>query len=402
MSKRILFVDDEVNLLQALERRLRRQFEIETAAGPEAGLQAIAERGPFAAVVSDLRMPVMNGIEFLTRVGKISRDTVRVILTGQADLPDAVAAVNQGQVFRFLTKPCPPEILVRTLEAALEQYRLIMVERELLEKTLHGAIGVLSEILSLVNPPAFGRANRIARYVRHIAAKLNLPDVWQFELAAMLSQIGCVTIPPDVLDKFYAAEPLSPAEERMLSAQSMLGHHLLAKIPRLEAVAAMIAGQNTAWHRRTGPDAVANGAHLLKVALDFDELLVRGADAQSALARMRTSADYHHAFLSALEEVQVEAMRSESRMVDLTHLRTGMIIKVDVRSRNGLLLLASGQEVTESAIARLKSFSWTTGVVEPISVIVPRGASKPANGDSDDTRLPDSPTGGISGIGATA
>ena len=302
-----------------------------------------------------------------------------MMLTGQADLSDAIAAVNQGQVFRFLTKPCPPEVLVRTLGAALEQHRLITVEQELLEKTLHGAIGVLSEILSLVNPPAFGRANRIARYVRHMAEKLRLPEVWQFELAAMLSQIGCVTVPPDVLDKFYAAEPLSPPEERMLFSQSMLGCHLLARIPRLEAVAAMIAGQNTAWRHRTGPEAVASGAQLLKVALDFDEFLVRGADAESALARMRTSKDYNPAFLSALEEFQVEALRSESRMVDLAHLRTGMIIKVDVRSKSGLLLLANGQEVTDSAITRLKSSSWTTGVVEPISVIVPHGVSKSAN-----------------------
>jgi response regulator RpfG family c-di-GMP phosphodiesterase len=387
MSKRILFVDDEINLLQAVARRFRKDFEIQIAPGPELGLKAVAENGPFAVVVSDLRMPVMNGIEFLTRVGKISPNTVRVMLTGQADLPDTIAAVNQGHVFRFLTKPCAPEVLVQTLGAALEQYRLIRAEQELLEKTLHGAIGVLSEILSLVNPPAFGRASRTTRYVRHMAEKLKLPDVWQFEIAAMLSQIGCVTIPPDVLDKFYAAERLSPQEEKVLLSQSTLGHRLLAKIPRLEAVAAMIAGQNTAWHGRSEPETVRNGAQLLKVALDFDELLVRGADAESALARMRTSQDYNTAFLSALEEVQVEASQSESRTVDLAHLRTGMIIKVDVRSKNGLLLLANGQEVTQSAIARLQSFSWTTGVVEPICVIVPHGVSKSASGGPD-ARLP--------------
>ena len=379
---RILFVDDEINLLQAVARRFRKEFEINTAVGPELGLKALAENSPFAVVVSDLRMPVMSGIEFLTRVGKISPNTVRVMLTGQADLPDAIAAVNQGQVFRFLTKPCSNELLVRTLEAALEQYRLVTGEKELLEKTLHGAIGVLSEILSLVNPPAFGRANRIGRYVRHMAEKLTLPDVWQFELAAMLSQIGCVTIPPDVMDKFYTVQPLSTQEREMFASQSMLGYNLLAKIPRLEAVAAMIAGQNTPWHRRTGPDAVIHGAHLLKVALDFDELLVRGADTESAFQQMRANKDYNPAFLSALEQVQVEAIHSESRMVSLAQLRTGMIIKMDVRSKNGLLLLASGQEVTQSAIARLKSFSWTTGLAEPISVIVPHGISKSLAGEA--------------------
>ncbi len=381
-------MDDEINLLQALERRFRKDFEIQTAAGPELGLKIVAESAPFAVVVSDLRMPVMSGIEFLARVGKISPHTVRVMLTGQADLPDAIAAVNEGQVFRFLTKPCPPETLVRALTSALEQYRLITAEQELLEKTLHGAIGVLSEILSLVNPPAFGRANRITRYVRYMAQKLCFPEAWQFELAGMLSQIGCVTIPPEVLDKFYAASPLSPQEQTTLSEQSMLGYHLLAKIPRLEAVASMIAGQNTAWHRRTKPETVANGAHLLKVALDFDMLLARGADAEAALARMRASKDYAPAFLSALEEVQVETVQSASRMVNVSQLRTGMIIKVDVRSKSGLLLLASGQEVTESSIARLKSFSSTTGIHEPISVIVPYGATRSPSDTLDEDRQP--------------
>ncbi len=369
-------MDDEINLLQALERRFRKQFSIQVAASPERGLETLISDSPFAVVVSDLRMPAMNGIEFLARVSKISPDTVRVMLTGQADLPDAIAAVDQGHVFRFLTKPCPTDLLVRTLEAALAQYRLVTAEKELLQKTLHGVVAVLSQVLSLVNPPAFGRANRITRYVRHMAAKLSLPDLWQFELAAMLSQIGCVSVPPEVMDKYCAAEPLSPREEKLLSSQNALGYQLLAKIPRLEAVAAMIASQNMPWHEMNGADPVAKGAHLLKVAADFDELLVRGASAESALELMHANHDYNPALLAALEEVQVEAVQNESRMVDIAHLRTGMIIKVDVRSRNGLLLLAHGQEVTQPAIESLKSFAWTTGVVEPISVIVPYAAPR--------------------------
>src|SRR5581483_8774865 len=189
-------------------------------------------------------MPGMDGIEFLTRVRNVSPDTVRMMLTGQADMTDAIAAVNQGHIFQFLTKPCPSEMLLRALTAALEQYRLIRAERELLEKTLHGTIEILSDILSLVNPPAFGRAHRILRYVRHMVRKLNLPDVWQYEIAAMLSQIGCVTIPPDLLDKVYAAEALSPEEAKILAGRSLTGHKLLSRIPRLEAVAGMISMQD--------------------------------------------------------------------------------------------------------------------------------------------------------------
>src|SRR5208283_4999670 len=177
-------------------------------------------KGPFAVVVSDLRMPVMDGVEFLTRVRAISPDSVRVMLTGQADMDAAIAAVNEGNIFQFLTKPCPAETLTRALNAALEQYRLITAERELLEQTLRGSIGVLSEILSLVNPLAFGRAQRIRRYVVHMAAKLDLANRWQFELAAMLSQIGSVTVPPEVMDKYCRMEPLTATETQILAEQS--------------------------------------------------------------------------------------------------------------------------------------------------------------------------------------
>jgi DNA-binding NtrC family response regulator len=106
MNRKILFVDDEENVLRAFERNLRPHFEIATAVGPAAGLSAIAGHGPYAVVISDLRMPGMDGIQFLTAVGKESPDSVRLIISGNADLQAAIAAMNEGGIFRFLTKPC--------------------------------------------------------------------------------------------------------------------------------------------------------------------------------------------------------------------------------------------------------------------------------------------------------
>jgi len=371
MLTRILCVDDEPNILQAMERQFRKQFEIHTAVGPVLGLEAIAKDGPFAVVVSDLRMPVMDGVEFLTRVRAASPDTVRVMLTGQADMDAAIAAVNQGNIFQFLTKPCPADTLSRALTAALEQHRLITAERELLEQTLRGSIGVLSEVLSLVNPGAFGRAQRIRRYVVHMAARLDLADRWQFELAAMLSQIGSVTVPPEVMDKYFRREPLSAAEAQILAGQSLVGYALLARIPRLELVARMIAHQEDRWAPGTAmSDAAAVGAALLKVARDFDEQMIRGAEPGAALAAMKRNPEYHRDFVEALREVQVEESQLALRLVSLTQLRTKMIMLEDMRSLNGLLLLAKGQEVTDSALARLKSFAQTVGIVEPLRVVV--------------------------------
>jgi FixJ family two-component response regulator len=371
MVKRILFVDDDPRVLQAFERQFYKRFEIRTAIGPDLGLQTLANDGPFATVVSDLRMPGMNGIEFLTRVRQASPDTVRVMLTGDADLSAAMAAVNEGKIFQFLTKPCPSEMLTRTLESALEQHRLITAERELLENTLRGSIGVLSEILGLVNPQAFSRAQRIRRYVQHIVETLNLPDRWQYELAAMLSQIGCVTVPADTLDKFYKQQPLSLAEQQILSQQNAVGHNLLAKIPRLESVAQMVAEQATPWDEPSEVDVVKTGAQLLKVASDCDEQVMHGIPLTVVLAKMSENLDYRPMFVAALQKLQMDEAKSETRWLKLTQMKPGMIVGAGIYSQTGLLLLAKGQEITDSAMARLNSFASLFGVIEPISVIVP-------------------------------
>jgi DNA-binding NtrC family response regulator len=203
MTERILCVDDDPNVLQAYQRALRKQFHIEPAFGGEEALQAVAEQGPYAVVVSDMRMPGMNGIELLAKISEIAPDTVRMMLTGNADQETALEAVNQGHIFRFMTKPCPPEIFAKALEAGLAQYRLITAERDLLSKTLSGSVKVLTDVLGLVNPAAFGRAARVRRLVHELCARLPVGAAWQVEIAAMLSQIGCVAVPEETLAKVY-------------------------------------------------------------------------------------------------------------------------------------------------------------------------------------------------------
>jgi signal transduction histidine kinase len=136
---RILFVDDDRAVLDSLRRGLCRCYDVVTALGPEAGLAALAEQGPFAVVVSDLRMPGMDGVTFLKKAKENHPAIVPVMLTGHGDLGAAMAAVNEGHIFRFLTKPCPIPTLSQSLDAALEQYRLAAAEKELMRVTLENA-----------------------------------------------------------------------------------------------------------------------------------------------------------------------------------------------------------------------------------------------------------------------
>lgn len=121
---KILFVDDEQHLLDAMRRQFRGQFEMATALGGHEGLRVLQNDGPFAVIVSDFRMPMMNGVEFLERSRDISPDSVRIMLTGYTEHQTAIDAVEKGHVFHFLTKPCDGETLAAALQAAMDLYEL--------------------------------------------------------------------------------------------------------------------------------------------------------------------------------------------------------------------------------------------------------------------------------------
>ncbi|MGB5158249.1 response regulator [Desulfobacterium sp. N47] len=123
MSDKILFVDDDLNVLDAYKRQLKRQFNIDTAREAEEGLNAVRNHGPYAVIVSDLRMPGMDGNHFLSRVKEIAPESVRMMLTGFADIKTAMDAINRGNIFRLLTKPCSKEVLADALTVGIEQYK---------------------------------------------------------------------------------------------------------------------------------------------------------------------------------------------------------------------------------------------------------------------------------------
>ncbi|MEW5956850.1 MAG: HD domain-containing phosphohydrolase [Chloroflexota bacterium] len=377
MTQKILLVDDDPLLRRAITRRQQDRFDIETAAdGPE-GLARLESQGPFAVVVADMRMPGMDGIQFLSLVREQTPNTVRMMLTGNADLQTAINAVNRGYIFRFLTKPCPPEYFAGAVEAGLEQYRLVMAERELLGKTLRGSIEVLSEVLSLVNPPAFSRATRIKHLMRDIVSYLKLPNLWQFELAAMLSQIGCIALPPDILNKVYEGQLLSPAEQSLYSSHPSIGRELLEKIPRLEILARMIEGQREPPPAHISPadltsdeDVVALGAQLLNLVLTFDDLTRRGLQTDLIMTTLQRQVSLHNPYLAAvLPLIKASAVEQGFIMeVTVDELHPGMIIMQDVWSTNDILLVPRGQEITEAILIRLRRFAQRTGVIEPIRV----------------------------------
>ena len=307
MNNTILLVDDDIRVVSALQRSLYRDYQIEIAAGPSDALNAFAQNS-YAVIVSDLQMPGMNGIELLRTLKESYPETVRVLLTGQANLDAAIDAVNDGNVFRFLTKPCPHELLRRTLDAALEQHSLELSEKDVLRETLMGTVGVLADVLSAVQPMTFGRASRIRGYVARLAAELHLPIRWEFEAAAMLSQIGCISVDPAVLKKHCAGEALSPDEFSHLMSQAVVGEKLLQNVPRLHLVSCIVGRQYQPFEDRSELDPsqynISIGAQMLRVAVDFDRFTATGLSPEDAIAEMRLcGSEYCPEVFNALQRV---------------------------------------------------------------------------------------------------
>ncbi|MFY9530942.1 MAG: HD domain-containing phosphohydrolase [Candidatus Acidiferrales bacterium] len=345
------------------EQGPRTELPVETAVGGAEGLAALAENGPFAVVVSDMRMPGMDGIQFLKKAREVSPDTVRLMLTGNADIGTATEAVNEGNVFRFLNKPCPKDPLLKAIEAGIHQYRLVTAEKELLEKTLSGAIQVLTEVLSLVNPAAFSCSVRMRRYVQHIVAHLGLRDAWRFEAAAMMSQLGCVTLHPDTVDAVYAGHKLSPEEQARYNEHPLVARDLLSKIPRLEPIAWMITHQNDclqidlAEQDLSRVDIVSLGSQMLKTSLAFDQLLTKGLSVNEGWQELRKHPqEYAPILVSALKTLPALTEAMELKTCAINELRIGMVLQEEVRTVNGMLVVAKGQEITPSLMTRLQNF----------------------------------------------
>lgn len=379
----VLCVDDEPKVLEGLRLSLHRHFRVTMSRNGQAGLAVVEGPDPPAVVVSDMRMPEMDGGAFLNRVRERSPDTVRVLLTGQAALDSAIAAVNHGQVFRFLTKPCKTETLLDAVTAAVQQHRLLTAERVLLEQTLRGSIKALTDILALANPLAFGHALRLKQSCADVLAGLELPASWQLEVAAMLSQIGAITLPAETQDRLYRGHALAASEARLVGQLPALAEQILDGIPRLEAVRAILHHQPLRFDGVAGPpgaptgEGIPLGARVLKIVGDYLALEGAGHDPESALRDLRARQGmYDPTLLDAFARSKAALAPRGRQQLALGALSPGMLLDAGLVSISGVLLASRGQEVTVGLLQRLRHLP-AGSVPEPIAVLVSEGPESP-------------------------
>lgn len=365
MTKKVLCVDDESLVLEGLENTLGWDFPVVTfSSGAEALDYLKTNADEVGVVISDMRMPGMDGATFLSEVAQSYPEIVRMLLTGYSDIESALRAINQGKIFRMLMKPIGADELGNAVRDAFRQAELIQSEKVVLEGTLKGAIEALMEALSLASPLAMSRSRILERMVRHIGQTLGDSN-WEYETAALLALLGTIASPNSVLEKFAIGAPISTQEAETIQGYAELGYEMLKKIPRLERVAEIV-------RRHRDPNEadmpfVKIGAQRLQASLLFDQHMLRGSSLQEIGDQLRR-AGVSKELISALMSFRPPESGDATRFVDLAQLLPDMRLETDVHSKTGQLLLRKDTVLSWASIERLRNFDRGVGVETPLHV----------------------------------
>jgi response regulator RpfG family c-di-GMP phosphodiesterase len=361
---RILLIDDEQSVLDGLVRMNRREFALTTAADAAAGIAALRAQRPFAVVFCDYRMPGMNGAECLEVASHVAPDTVRAMLTGNSDQATAVEAINRGNIFRLLSKPCDTESVRQCARAGIELHARLCAERDVLERTVRGSVQMLCDILALTAADAYGSSHRATGYAVQLGKALGHGDLWELEAAAMLSCVGMVSVPQDIAASALRGDDLGPRERAIVGRHVHVGYDLVRTIPRLEKVAEIVLYQGKRMDGGGLPmndvagQRIPLGSRILHVARSFDALICKGHPKPKALQELAAQTGcYDPAVLEAARQMKLPSNEMRPVQVAVTRLVVGQILNQDVVNSAGSLVVSKGQVVTESMSARLRSYA---------------------------------------------
>jgi response regulator RpfG family c-di-GMP phosphodiesterase len=321
----------------------------------------------------------------LYSIRSLAPDTVRVLLTGFGDVDAAMAAVNEGNIFRFLSKPCPSKTMIRALEASVEQHRLLTAQRVLLEQTLRASLRTLSDTLAIVNPVAFGRGLRTRKLISELAASDPVAIPWQAEIAAILAQISWVTLPAATASKLNSGKTLTASEQTLVDKLPSVTGELVGDIPRFEYIREILRHQDKHYDGQGFPpngasgEAIPWGARALKAASDFDLLESRGCSAETAIEAMRARTGWYDPdILEAISRIRNHPSRDSKVLhLPLRAVQPGMVFAQEVMTRTGQLVFARGQEVTPSLLERVKNLALDSEVDQVVVELWQSGNGAP-------------------------
>ena len=369
----IMIVDDNPANLKLLDEMLRqRAYEVRSFPRGRLALAA-AEHEPPDLILLDVTMPEMNGYEVCELLkSNAALSGVPVIFVSALNATeDKIKGFQSGGV-DYISKPFQFEEVHARVETHLKLRRAQLSEHELLEKTLTGAVGTLWELVQLTSPVLASRSRALQDIVHWITRRMVIKDSWQYELAARLCLLGCLSLPEEVFEKGYGGQQLTPEEDQMFRAHPESAARLLSNIPRLEAVAEMIRRQQRPEEEPCVPEEARKGSQMLHLALQLDRRVYKGTAFGSALDQIRLSGRFDSRMLVALDSYSPPQADYVVRRLPIGELRAAMVLEEDVSSTDGkFLLFKKGTVLTKTWIERLRNFAKTPGIQELAYVRIP-------------------------------
>ncbi len=373
MPHRLLLVDDESSILNSLKRLLRpEKYEIDATISPQEALGWLRERR-YALIVSDQRMPDMEGTVFLEKAREIAPDSVRILLTGYADMQAAIDAINRSAVYRFLTKPWNDDDLKVALRRAIEHGEL--------EKGFVTTVKLLSQMGTMHSSRIGDHSKRVAELSKKIAQVLTVPEatIFQIEMAAILHDIGKIAVPTSILEKEESR--LSEVEMSQLKKHVLHGELIALMIPNLAEAARIIRHHHEKFDGTGFPDklrssAIPIGSRIIAASDQFDKCL----NADSTLAPEKVcdflegsrKEFFDPEILRALRTVvsvkEAPILRDTEICLSVDKLTVGMKLSRDVKTVNDLLILPQGISLDERTISLLQKYVESAPVAKDIFV----------------------------------
>ncbi len=380
---KILFVDDNASVLAAFRRNMRKRYDMCTADSAAAALEILKKGEHVSVIVSDMKMPGMNGIEFLEKAIELSPDSVRIMLTGNAEQETATEAVNRGHVYRFLNKPCSVETLIGAIDDAIHHYDLMQLEHNDLQDTVAGCVKVLTDVLGIVAPFALGRGQRLKASLTPFMEVLKMKSPWQYEVAALLSSIGYTSLPSELIAKLELGEALDGHESSLVRSVPKIGYDLVSAVPKLEKIAKVIKYQRKNFDGTGYPkdelagQSIPLGARLLRVFEDRMALEREGLAGTAAHEKMQSRAGYYDPQVLELcfkyyPDYLSTSISKEKPVhtLDLESLKPGQVVVSDIYTVNDVLLVEAGNWLTSATIQRIRNYAVLEQVSGPFYVQV--------------------------------
>lgn len=353
MCKKILLIDDDRALLNTMSRNLSIDYDVSTAEGCAAALEIVKTDGPFSVVFVDMQMPQKNGVETIAEVRKKLPGAVFVMLTGNQDQATAIRAVNDGQVFRFLNKPCDVTEVTAALEAAQKQHDLIVAEKELLEGTFMGTINLMSDIIEMEGNRKID-TRRMSAALKVLSENLAVEMSWKEQIASRICLVGLSWLEPSDLFRFETMDPLSREHIALVNKVFQKSSKMIVKIPRLASVSHLLRTVPMVESYKTKHQHEEVAALCLRVAFYWNFLTLRGLSGEEATPTLlKILPNLNTTIVSALSYLDDNRDSHALTKVKIADLVEGMVPNADIVTSMGEKVFSRGRRLTETMVSNL-------------------------------------------------